>query len=535
MIEVENLSVRYGRLAVLDRVSFTLTPGRPLVVIGESGAGKTSLAKALMRLSDGCVEGRLWFDGDDVMAFDERRLRRYRGRQAALVVQATADALNPQMKVLDQVVDAMTAHGWPLRDARERALSLLRRQGLASDVAGRFPAGLSGGEIQRVLLAMALANRPALLILDEPTAALDPDTRRQALATIREVSRDGCVLLITHDFEAMREIGIETAVLYGGHLIEQGPTAAVVGAPRHPYTRGLLRAQPDRLVGKDLQGVPGRFERRAGGCPFFNRCRQVIDVCETADASLVASDDDATHRVACHRGGIVAALTARGLWKSQSGRPILRGLDLTLFAGETVAVLGESGSGKSTLARILAGLDKPDAGVVSVNREGLAARGIGAALVPQHPQTAIAAHFTIKDAVTEPLALRGDVSQDDQQARTVACLAAVQLATDDAFLARRAHSLSGGELQRVAIARALVQDLPVLIADEATSALDVSVQAKIVRLLMDLQEQRGLSMIFITHDRALADRVADRLVTVDRGRLVPLGNAGVNAPVAATA
>ncbi|NDY58844.1 ABC transporter ATP-binding protein [Desulfovibrio sulfodismutans] len=536
MIAIDDLGVRHGETPVLAGVSLTLVPGRPVALVGESGAGKTSLALALMRLSPGQVHGRLRIDGEDVMAFDAGRLRRYRGGQAALVVQAVGEALNPHMRVLDQVVEAMTCQGTAAASkAATRALALLAAQGIEEDTAARYPAGLSGGETQRILLAMALANDPALLILDEPTAALDPASRATALATIKEAARDRCVLFITHDFAAVRDVAVETAVLYGGRLVEHGPTREVLAAPRHPYTRGLVRALPERHGGKDLQGVPGVFARPARGCLFANRCPQAVAVCREMEPRLNrracghvcdhGRDHGHDHVLACHRGGIVAAMTVRGLTKSLGGRRILDGLDLTLGCGETVVVCGESGSGKSTLARILAGLETPDGGGIAFDDAPGRVNHGGLALAPQHPHTAIAAHFSIAEAVAEPLVCGGMGDAARREAQTAACLAAVHLPTDKAFLRRRAHSLSGGELQRVAVARALVQDPAVLVADEATSALDVSVQAKIVRLLMELQEKRGLAMLFITHDMALARRVADRILVMDHGRLRPASGA----------
>jgi peptide/nickel transport system ATP-binding protein len=534
MIAIDDLGVRHGETPVLAGVSLTLVPGRPVALVGESGAGKTSLALALMRLSPGQVHGRLRIDGEDVMAFDAGRLRRYRGGQAALVVQAAGEALNPHMRVLDQVVEAMTCQGTAAAEkARTRALALLAAQGIGEDTAARYPAGLSGGETQRILLAMALANDPALLILDEPTAALDPASRATALATIKEAARDRCVLFITHDFAAVREVAVETAVLYGGRLVEHGPTSEVLAAPRHPYTRGLVRALPERHGGKDLQGVPGVFARPARGCLFANRCPQAVAVCREAEPRLTRRACGHVcghgrvhdHGLACHRGGIVAAMTVRGLTKSLGGRRILDGLDLTLGCGETVVACGASGSGKSTLARILAGLETPDGGDIAFDDAPGRVNPGGLALAPQHPRTAIAAHFSVAEAVAEPLVCGGMGDAARREALTAECLAAVHLPTDKAFLQRRAHSLSGGELQRVAVARALVQDPAVLVADEATSALDVSVQAKIVRLLMELQEKRGLAMLFITHDMPLARRVADRILVMEHGRLRPISRA----------
>jgi len=525
LIRVEGLSVRVGDVPILSDISLSLRPGQVLGVIGESGAGKTTLARTLVRLGPGRVEGRILLgeDQENVLAFDARRLRRYRGRQVALVVQAVGDALNPHMRVLEQVMDAIPSDAGLSRTAiRQRALALLERQGLHADLAERFPRGLSGGEIQRILLAMALANDPGVLILDEPTSALDPEARQTALDVIAEAARNRAVLLITHDVEAVRTLSDDLAVLYGGQVIEEGPASVLLNRPAHPYTRALLRAQPDRLSGKDLQGVPGRFERPATGCAFANRCVQRVAVCLSDTPALDRPvDAGPDHRVACHRGGIVAALTARNLHKAQAGQSVLTGLDLEVMTGETVAVCGASGSGKSTLAHLLCGLEPPDAGTIALDdREGEGAGGV--ALVAQHPHLALAPHFTVVEAVVEPLLFRASHTEETRRARALECLHVTQLPTDDTFLARKVHALSGGELQRLALARALVGAPSVLVADEATSALDVSVQAKVLRLLSDLQEHHGLAIVLITHDLAVARRAADRLLRLDQGRLTPV-------------
>jgi len=500
--------VRYADVTVLSGVTLTVLRGRPLVVIGETGAGKTSLALALMRLCPGRISGRVRVGETEVLTLPDAALRKYRGGTAALAPQAQGDVLNPHLRVRDQVADAMTSHGVAKNEARKRARDLLRRQGLPDDVDERYPQGLSGGEIQRVLIAMAVANDPEVLILDEPTAALDPKSRKRFQTLLTDLARDRCVVLITHDLSVARKVGQDAAVFYGGRVIECGPAARVLSAPRHPYTRALLRASPERGDGKDLQGVPGLFLRLPFGCPFANRCTQRIPSCTVVRPLLDGIPEE--HRVACVRGGIVPVLTARGVRKSFRGRSILDGVDMDLAFGETVAICGPSGIGKSTLARVLCGLETADAGCVTIAR---------AAFVPQQPRAAIAPHFTVAEAVEEPLRFVPGLTRVERRERSTALLRAVRLSDDEAFLSRRTHELSGGELQRVAIARALAQDPAVLIADEVTSALDMGVQANIVRLLMNLQDERGLSIVFVTHDLALALRIADRVMILDQGKL----------------
>ncbi|MBL3575544.1 ATP-binding cassette domain-containing protein [Rhodovulum sulfidophilum] len=516
MLTIENLSLYQGPHRVLANVRLSLRPGRPLALIGESGAGKSSLALALMRLFGGRAEGRILFEGEDVMGFGRARLGRYRGGEAALVRQSLGDALNPQMRVAAQVADAMEAQGTAPGTARERALRLLDGQGVGH-LADRWPAGLSGGEIQRVLIAMALANGPRLLVFDEPTAALDPATRTHVLSAIAREAPDRMVLLVTHDLDAAEEIGADTAVLYGGRLLEHGPPPAVLRRPRHPYTRGLIRGRVAAHRGKDLQGIPGQYRPCDRGCVFANRCVQALPFCH--DGAHPELEEEGKHRVACLRCGIVPVLRVRGLSRSHGARPVLKGVDLTLYSGETLALHGASGSGKSTLARILAGLDRADAGEVAHDRTR-PDQASAISLVPQHPRQSLPLHFTVAEALAEPLRFRPGLSREDIRTRVEAGLSEVQLPAAPPFTLRPCAELSGGELQRLAIARALIRDPAVLIADEATSALDLSVQAKIVRLLLNLQERRGLAMLFISHDHALCQRIADRMAHLENGVLL---------------
>ena len=303
----------------MKNVSTTISCGEPLAIIGESGSGKSSLAKALMGLSPGTVTGRILVNGQDVTTYDAKRLRAYRGKKAALVVQALGDVLNPHMKVIDQVADAMICHDTAKGTlAAEKAANLLRQWHVPEEIWKSYPKGLSGGEVQRILLAMALSNDPSFLILDEPTAALDPKTCDQVTSMIAKICISRYVLLFTHDFHVAQRLSKKLGVLYGGQLLEMGATKNVFDRPMHPYTRGLLRSSPDRSKGKDLQGVPGSFRRTSKGCPFANRCPQALFHCSQKEPpSLDLQESDGTHRrLLCHRGGIVAALSVKGLHKN---------------------------------------------------------------------------------------------------------------------------------------------------------------------------------------------------------------------------
>lgn len=510
LIEAIDFSVNIGARPLLSRLSFRSDGPEPLVIVGESGAGKSTLARALAGIAPGRITGTLRAAGLDLAMADETALRAWRGRRAGIVFQDVHGALNPQHTILEQVAEPLWLHrAISRREARRSAADLLESFGLATSLYGRYPAQCSGGQLQRALLAMALAPSPDLLVLDEPTSALDPTTRALVLARLHIESMRRRLVVVTHDIDLARAIGGRVLVLYGGGVMETGATDSVLSAPRHPYTRGLLRAWP-REGGKDLQGIPGSYVEHVTGCPFANRCSQRIARC---DEVRPIPDGNG---VACHRGGIVTVLSANDLQKTIGERQVLRGVSLEVQSGETVAVVGESGSGKSTLARILVGLHRPDAG--SLTTPGIDSAGGGRrsgrggiAYVPQNAAGSVAAHFSVFDVVAEPLVIQGDEDAGTLRAAVRRALADVRLPTADVFLERRARSLSGGELQRLAIARALILEPALLVADEPTAALDASVQAKVLRLLLDLQEARGLAILMITHDLLVAKRIADRI------------------------
>jgi peptide/nickel transport system ATP-binding protein len=331
-------------------------------------------------------------------------------------------------------------------------------------------------------------------------------------------------MVTTHDITAAAKLTNKMAVLYAGQLIEVGKTAEMVEMPRHPYTRGLLRSSPNMATTKDLQGIPGRMERGIVGCPFHPRCTQRIDQCFGEVPALV---DVGNRLIACHRGGVVPLLELRGLEKSFNSFKAVDGVDLTLYEGETIALVGESGSGKTTLAKMIIGLLEPNAGVVRLEGDSLGKRGPDfyrrVQIIYQNPKDSISHRMNILEAVREPLDIHkmGDEMERVERCRRV--LEEVELDCDDDFLKRYPHELSGGEAQRVAIARALVMNPKLLLADEPTSALDASVQAKILKLLLNLQERRGVSILFITHDIALARKVSDRMAVMYKGRIVEVG------------
>jgi len=468
------------------------------------------------------------FLGQDLLASSAAGWRRLRWNEIAMVFQDGGRALNPVLTVLEQIVEPMLEHKLcGLEEAKNRAAQLLAEVGLPEQSARAYPHQLSGGEKQRVLIAMALANQPRVLILDEPTSALDAITKAEIVKLLCRVSRGLTVILVTHDLAIAAKLADRIAVLYAGTLLELGPAPQILERPRHPYTRGLVRSFPNMSTTKDLQGIPGTRSEVARGCPFHPRCTQKIETCEQASPQLEVLAD---RQIACHRGGIVSVLQINNLVKSYGSVPALKGVTLNLDEGETLALVGESGSGKSTLAKCVMGLERADSGEIIFQGTKLLRRDQGfyrkVQMIFQNPQESISHRLTVRETVLEPLRIQGINEPGEREEMVKKILREVELPVTDDFLRRYAHQLSGGEQQRVAIARALVLSPRLLIADEPTSALDASVQAKIVKLLLTLQEQRGLTLLFITHDLALARKVSDEVAVMQAGKIVEAGNTG---------
>jgi len=389
---------------------------------------------------------------------------------------------------------------------------------------------------------MALINEPDVLILDEPTASLDPIIRKEILTILQEVARNCAVLLITHDLSVASVLSHRTAVLYQGLVLEEGPTGKVLQAPHHPYMRALLRSYPNMTTTKDIQSVRQAAGGDRQGCPFRSRCTQAIEICAEAVPELTAisvglrsdpADSSAARfttisKVACHRGGIVPSLIVHRLKKKYQAGFTLQETSFILFEGETVALVGQSGSGKSTVARLIMGLERPDQGNLLLEERKVAFPREpefynNVQMIFQNPYDAVSTRMTVLEAVTEPLVIQKKGSKEERKDKGRKVLQEVGLPTTADFLGSCPGHLSGGELQRLAIARALIVDPKILVADEPTSALDAIVQARVIKLLLDLQEQRGLGILFITHDLALARKIADRIIVLDNGVQVEQG------------
>ncbi|WP_236995006.1 ABC transporter ATP-binding protein [Heliomicrobium modesticaldum] len=550
---IRDVQVCFGGKEIIGGVDLDIARGESVAVIGESGAGKTTLALSLMGLSEGEKAGAIVVEGlpfgeaeTDLLRLSEEKWRELRGRHFAMVFQNTANGLNPVIPVLDQVAEAVFVHGLASPEgARKEARQALVKTGFPSRRQNAYPHQLSGGQRQQVMLAMALVNNPDFLILDEPTASLDPITRSEILDCLKGLQRERAMLVITHDLATASALCQRVAVMYRGRIVEEGALSDVFSRPGHPYSRALLRAYPNMTTTKDIQGIRDEWEamllsspaegyaeatqgasrpRLLRGCAFRPRCTQAVDRCATESPALQGREG---RKIACHRGGVIPLIRVEGLSKSFGSVTAVAGLSFSLAEGETLAIVGQSGSGKSTIARLIMGLEKAEAGQLFFEEAPVSARGKDfyrkAQLIFQHPQDAVSHRMTVREALLEPLVIQGLGSREEREERIKKALVEVGFFPSEALLSAYVHYLSGGEAQRLVIARALILNPKLLIADEPTSALDTLAQARILKLLMHLQEQRGLAMIFITHDLALARKVSDRILVLQEGQVVEEG------------
>lgn len=483
VLEVQDLRIRFGQDVVVDGVSLTVAAGECVAIVGESGAGKSLTARALLGLTPSAATvdaGRLVVDGTDAAALRESGWRRLRGARIALVAQDALVALDPLQRIGSEIAEPIRLHAPEMarRGARgatgdrdvlgERVQQLLRGVWMPEPMrrVRQYPHELSGGLRQRALIASALAAEPAVLVADEPTTALDATVQARILALLREIADAGTgVVFISHDFAAVRRLADRVLVMKDGRVVESGPVADVLRAPRHEYTRRLLAATEHRP--------------------------RIVD---TASARPV--------------------VVASGLSKSFSGHPAVVDATFGVPEGRTLGIVGESGSGKTTLARMLIGVERPDSG-------GL--RWTGAhrvQLVHQNPLGAFDPRWTIARSLREALAA-GAVPRSECASRVRQLLAEVDL--DPSLAGRRPAALSGGQRQRAAIARALAADPDVLVLDEPVSALDPSVRERILALLQRLQQQRQLTMVFVSHDLDVVGAVADEVLVMQKGRIVERG------------
>lgn len=580
MLDVKSLAVDFylpsGKVTALKDISFTVSPGETLALVGESGCGKSLTALALMRLlpaQAGVSAGDVVLDGVSLPDLPEDAMCRVRGAKMAMIFQEPATALNPVMTVGEQIAEVIRLHENPGKDVvRQKVLQWLTRVGIdkPEERIDAFPFELSGGQKQRVLIAIALAGNPDVVIADEPTTALDVTLQAQILDLLKDLQKERnlALLLITHDLAVVKRYADRVALMYAGEIVEEAPCSAFFASPLHPYAAGLLSAVPSTAKrGQRLSGIAGRvpnLNEMPAGCRFADRCAKAREACRKAPVPQVpVKGGGPDRRVRCLNPGRLPAAHAdvtespltetgshevlraehlsvtfvksRGLFKKPLLTPAVNDVTLTVREGETVALVGESGSGKTTLGKAVLRLIEGDVRitgrVVCGGIEALTAKGEDLTklrranqMIFQDPFSSLDPRMSVGESITEGMRALGiGETKEERLKRAAGLLERVGLPASAAE--RLPHEFSGGQRQRIAIARALAANPRLIICDEPTSALDVSVQAQILNLMKAIQKETGVAYLFITHNFAVVEYLADRVAVMEKGRLVEAGDA----------
>ena len=531
LVSIQNLRVEFpthdGVVVGVKDISFDIKPGECVCVVGESGSGKSVSSLSLMRLVEfgggDITKGRLMFDPGDGAPIDLAQqstpaMRDIRGNQIGMIFQEPMTALNPVFTVGDQLTEGLIAHrGLDKKAARARALEILKQVRIPEPERrmDQYPHELSGGMRQRVVIAIAMACEPRLLICDEPTTALDVTIQAEILALIDRLKREKqiAVLFITHDMAVVAQMADRVVVMYRGDKVEEGPVEQIFQEPREDYTKMLLAAVPrlGEMTGK----------------PAPERLRLMRDGSVGAPEPIIVADPKPLLKVE----NLITRFAVKGglLRRTVANVHAVEDVSFTINAGETMSLVGESGCGKSTCGRSILRLVDPQSGhvsldgtdVLALSQSGLRKARRDMQMIFQDPFASLDPHMKLYDQVAEPMQNYGIGNRGERQDRIAQLFDRVELPRS--FMRRYPHEMSGGQRQRIAIARALALNPKLIVADEAVSALDVSVQAQVLNLLMELQQDMGISMLFISHDMAVVERVSHHVGVMYLGRIVEIG------------
>ena len=532
LVSIEKLRVEFqtqdGPVTGVNELSFDIRPGECVCVVGESGSGKSVSSLSLMRLVEfgggEITNGKLLFQREngariDIAQEDGRTMRGIRGNEIAMIFQEPMTALNPVFTIGDQLSEGLIVHrGLSKAEARARALELLREVRIPEPERrlDQYPHEMSGGMRQRVVIAMAMACRPRLLICDEPTTALDVTIQAEILALIDRLKRENgmAVMFITHDMAVVAQMADRVVVMFRGNKVEEGPVTEIFENPRQDYTKALLAAVPrlGEMTGRDAP-EPMRLMREGEGV-------------RPEPVAPKASEPLLVVRNLCTRFPVKGGLLRRTVAQVHA----VEDVSFTLNAGETLSLVGESGSGKTTAGRSVLRLVEPSSGQVQLAGQDVIALAPGdlrrarrdMQMIFQDPFASLDPHMRLYDQVEEPMLNYGIGNRAEREARIAGLFDRVELPRS--FMRRYPHEMSGGQRQRIAIARALALNPRLVVADEAVSALDVSVQAQVLNLLMELQRELGISMLFISHDMAVVERVSHHVGVMYLGRIVEIGS-----------
>ena len=580
LLEIDNLHVHFvtqhGAVRAVEGVTYAVRPGEMVAIVGESGSGKSVSALTVMRLlppnTARVVQGSVRFAGRELLDLTDEQMREIRGRDIAMIFQEPMTSLNPVLTIGLQIAEPLTIHlGMTAEQARERSIELLTLVGI-TDPASRlaqYPHQLSGGMRQRVMIAIGLACNPKLLIADEPTTALDVTIQAQILELMKDLSRrlNIAVIIITHNLGIVARYADRVNVMYAARLVESGTAEAVFGHPLHPYARGLLSAVPRLDRGRNarlatIEGAPPNLLDPPEGCRFSPRCTFALPACAVVPP---LAEHEPGHLAACHRSAEIDALAPLGVVADEASKtavvdgdqaPVLdiRGVkkffpvgggmfraprlvravndvSISIRPGETLGLVGESGCGKSTLGRLVLRLDDPTEGEIRFDGVDLAklrqnemiAVRKKMQVIFQDPYSSLNPRMTIGEIIAEPMHVHGILPRNEQPARVAELLKLVGLYPYMSL--RYPHELSGGQRQRVGIARALAVNPRVIVCDEAVSALDVSIQGQVINLLEHLQQELGLTYLFIAHDLAVVRHISTYVAVMYLGRIVEYASA----------
>lgn len=587
VLALEDIAIAYkvrgGELDAITNVSFEIYGGESFGVVGESGCGKSTIAWAIVNFlgRNGYVKsGSIKFQGEELVGKSGEELRRLRGDQIAMVYQDPMQALNPSMKIGEQMKEVLTVHQkMSQQDARKCCIQMLERVYMpdAANVMRRYPHQISGGQQQRIVIGMALLNNPALLIMDEPTTALDVTVEAAVLDLIADLRKDfdTAIMYISHDLGVVARVCSRIGVMYAGEMVEQATVRRIFKRPQHPYTQGLIRCVPKLGADKAssiLYPIPGRVpppDARSAGCIFNPRCDYVSDRCRTEKPRLRAISEN--RLVRCHFAEEIdpnlwspndETEIPHGSQKEKQEEVILEVKDLKKYyavrgnrikdflginekrqvealenasfkirRGQTLGVVGESGCGKSTLIKTLIGLEESTTGTINFKgmdvSGGISSRSSSMIkemqMVFQNPDSTMNPVYTVGQQIARPMRLFGTVPEDQIRDEVIRLLRSMRLSKD--YYDRLPRQLSGGEKQRVGIARALASRPDLILCDEPVSALDVSVQAAILNLLLDIQNEYGTTMVLIAHDLSVVRFFADHVAVMYLGQLMEVGSA----------